>query len=105
MTQSCPVFEGVAPETPKLWIARGDFEPVMKNEQEVVRSRLQPAEITFEDDVPTENISKYFGGKLENVQQRVPSAFELGQVPFLLSDPLVQSPGGIDVNLATKPVL
>ena len=75
MTQSCPVFAGVSSETPKFWSARGDLEPAMANEQEVARPLLQPAKFVFEDDVPTENIPKYFGEKLENVQQRVPSAF------------------------------
>jgi hypothetical protein len=102
---SRPVLEGVAPETPKLWGARGDLGPVMANEEEVMGSLLQPAKFTLEGDIPTENIAKYFGWELGNVQQRVPSAFELDQGPLMLSDLFIQNQYGFDVDLAaTLPV-
>ena len=86
-----PVFEGVTPETPKLWGTRGDLEPMMTNEEKVVRFFLQPVKIIPEGDIPKENLAKHFGWELENVQQRVSSAFEICDDRLMLSDLFVQS--------------
>jgi len=84
-----PVLEVVTPEAPKLRSTRGDLEPVMANEQEVVGFFLQPVKVVLQGDVPTEYLAKDFGGELENVQQRVPSAFELDKDLLVLSNLLV----------------
>jgi hypothetical protein len=33
---SRPLFQRVAPETPKLWSVRGDLEPMVTNEEEII---------------------------------------------------------------------
>jgi len=35
-----PVLQSVSPETPKFWGSRRDFEPVVANEEEIVRALL-----------------------------------------------------------------
>jgi len=101
---ACPFYRGVAPETPNLVGAQGDLVPVMTNEQEVVRSSHQPVEVVLESDIAAEDVAKDFGRECGDVQQGVPSAFELYHDPLVLSDLLLQSSDGFDVNLATPPV-
>ena len=57
---SRPIFQAVSPKPPKVWSARGDLKPVMADEEEVVRFLLQCAEFSFDGDVSTEDVSKYF---------------------------------------------
>ena len=84
---------------------RGDLEPVVANEQEIAGSLLQLVEVALEHDIPMENLAKDFGWELGNVQQRISSAFKLDYGPLMLPDLLIQGPYGIDVGLATQPVL
>ena len=95
-----PILQIVAPATPNLGGTRGDLEPMMADEEEVIGSLLDPVEDSLGGDDPTENIPEYFGRKRGYVQQRVPSAFELDYSPLVLCDLLLQSPYGPDVDLA-----
>ena len=56
---SLPMFQTVAPTTPKLGGARGDFEQMVTDEEEVVRSLLQPTKSRLEDVILVENVPKY----------------------------------------------
>ena len=61
---SPPFLEGVSPETPNLWSARCNFEPVVANEEEVVRPFLKPGEqwaAWVPNEGPSEYVSKDFG--------------------------------------------
>jgi len=51
-----------------------------------------------------ENFAKYSGWGFGNVQRRVPSAFELDYDVLVLSDLVIQSAYGIDVDLAIHSV-
>jgi len=62
-----PIRQGATPETPNFGGAQGDLGPVMANEQEVARSFSQTAEIVLEGDVPSEDITEYFGWEFRNV--------------------------------------
>ena len=99
---SCPIFQVITPETPNLWGARGDLEPVMAHQEEVVRSLLQPSKICLAGDIPTENFPEYFGRKSGHVQKRVPSAFEFDDCHLVPPDLLLQSPYRHDINFATQ---
>ena len=77
VTPACPFRWGLAPETPNLWGAQSDLEPMVANEQEIARPFLQFVEVALERDVPTEDVAKDFGRECGDIQQRVPSAFEL----------------------------
>ena len=101
---SSPILRGIAPETPNLWSPRGDLEPMMANEEEVVRSLIQPVKIPIEGDIPGKDTTKYFGWEFGNVQKRVPGVFELGDGLLVLSDLIIQSAYGIDVGLAVHSV-
>ena len=60
---SLPVFQTVTPEAPELREAAGDFEPVVTNEEEVVRALLYPGELGVTElrrDVETEDVSEDF---------------------------------------------
>ena len=92
-----PIPGSVAPVTPKFRSPRGDFEPVVADEEEVVRSPIQSSEIMLGGDVPVENIAKNLGWELGNVQKRVPGAFELDDSLLMLSDLFLQSAYGIGV--------
>jgi len=39
------VLQGVSPETPEFWGAGCDLEPMVANEEEIVRTLLQPSEM------------------------------------------------------------
>ena len=56
-----PLFERVAPETPKVWGVGGDLKPMVTNEEEIVRALLQPAKVSCWGHVPTKDIPKYLG--------------------------------------------
>jgi hypothetical protein len=56
---TCPIFNRIASEAPKLRGARGDLKPMVADEEEVVRSRRQPVKVSTRNDVPTENTPKY----------------------------------------------
>jgi hypothetical protein len=100
---SRPILESTPPETPNFWSARGHLEPVMANEQEVVRSFLQLVEVAREHDIPLKDVAEHFGRELVNVQQRVPSAFEVAQGFLVFLDLLVQSADPVDVSFAVQP--
>ena len=51
-----------------------------------------------------EDLAEYFGWEFMNVQQRVPSAFELRDGYLVFSYLLIQSPYGFDIDLAAQPV-
>jgi len=87
---SGPVLRSISPETPKLWGGRGDCEPVVANEEEVVRLFLEPIEITLGGDVPLEDTAEHFGWEFRNVQQRVSGAFEPRDSRLVLPDLLIQ---------------
>ena len=86
----------------------------MANELEIMGVFLQSAKIALGGSPPTENVPKYFRWELRDVQQRVPSAFELDHGllmfpyllfqspygPLVLPDLLVQSSYGIYADLA-----
>jgi hypothetical protein len=60
---SLPVFQTVTPEAPELRETVGDFEPVVTNEEEVVRVLLYSGELgvtEFCSDVETEDVPKDF---------------------------------------------
>ena len=101
---ACPIHRGIAPETPNFGGAQGNLEPVMADEQEVARSFLQPVEVVPEGDITPEDIAQHFGWELGNVQQTVPSAFELDDDPLVLSDLLLQISDGFDVDLAAETI-
>ena len=98
---SRPILQVITPETPNLWGARSDLEPVMANQEEVVRSLLQPFKIHLAGDTPTEKFPEYFGRKSGHVQKRVPSAFEFDDCHLVLPDLLLQSPYRRDIDFAT----
>ena len=62
------VFQVVAPKSPKLQGAQSHLEPVVANEEEVIRSFLQPAERFLERDIPTENVPEYLGWECVHIQ-------------------------------------
>ena len=64
-----PVLGDVTPKTPKFWSTRGDLEPMVTDEQEVVGLLTQPIKVILEGDVPMENLAEDFGWELGNVQQ------------------------------------
>ena len=74
-----PILQIVAPTAPKLGSARGDLVPMVTYEKEVVRSLLQTAKGRLEDDIPMENVPRYFGWERGYVQQRVSNAFEVNR--------------------------
>ena len=96
-----PILQVITPETSNLWGARGDLEPVMANQEEVVRSLLQPFKGCLAGDTPTENFPEYFGWKSGHVQKRVPSAFEFNDCHLVPLDLLLQSPYRPDIDFAT----
>ena len=67
-----PVLERVSPETPKFRGVGCNFEPVVANEDEIVRALLQPFEAMLPnealDEYLSEDFGRYAGG---NVQQRI----------------------------------
>ena len=69
----------------------------MVNEEEVTQALQQPTKVSGRNDVPTEDVSGYLGW--EDVQQRVPTAFELGDRPLVVMNLLLQRPDGIEVDL------
>lgn len=53
-------------------------------------------------EAPSEDVSQYFGGHARRyVQQRIPGALELDNVPLALCDLFIQGPNRVDVCLAT----
>ena len=58
---SCPLFQGIAPEAPKLRNMRGDFGPIVVNEEEIVAALWQSAEVRATSiRVPTEDDPENF---------------------------------------------
>ena len=43
--RSCPLFQGIAREAPKLQSVGGDFEPIVTNEEEIVGAFWQSAKV------------------------------------------------------------
>ena len=84
-----PVLQSVSAVCPKFGHARCDLEPMMTNEEEVVRALGERLEMQFRvwiwtgpDEDPGKNIPKDFWGDAGgDVQQRISSAFELDDVP------------------------
>jgi len=75
--------------------------------QRAVGSLFQPAEVVLSGDLPMKNIAERFGWEsIGDIQRRVPSSvFEPDDGPLTFPDLFVQSPCGVDVDLATRPVL
>ena len=67
MAESSPILRGVTPETPNFRSPRGDLEPMMANEEEVVRSLIQLVKAALEGDVPMKNIAEDFRWELGHV--------------------------------------
>ena len=67
MAPSSPILRSVSPETPKLRSVRRDLESMVANEEEVVRSLIQPIKVALEGDIPMKNIAKDFGWELGHV--------------------------------------
>ena len=88
---SSPILRGITPETPNFRSLRSDFEPMVANKEEVVRSLIKSIEIALEGDVPMEKFAKDFGWDLGNAQKRVARAFEPDDNSLVLSDLLLQS--------------
>ena len=60
-----PLFQRITPETPKLRSVRGDLEPMVTNEEEIVSALQQCTkgeEVFVQDDVPTKDGPENFGG-------------------------------------------
>ena len=53
-----PLLQSVTPKRPKFRGARGDLEPVVANEEEVVRAILHPEKVPSRDGVPTKYVAK-----------------------------------------------
>jgi len=103
-----PMVQSVSPETPKFWGSRSDLEPVVTNEEEIIRALLKPfGEPTIHmahlpDKPISEYVPQYFGRYAGgDVQQRVSGAFELDYVPFALFNLFLQDSYRVDVGLAT----
>ena len=95
-----PILYRVAPEAPKLRSTRRDLEPVMANEEEVVRVLRQPAKVSIRNNVPSEDVPKDLGWEeSRNVQQRVSGAFEMDYGLLVFFDLLIQRSYGIEVDL------
>jgi hypothetical protein len=95
-----PILNRISPETPKPRGGRGDLEPMVADEEEVVRGLRQPAKVSIRNDVPSENGSKYLGREeSRHVQQGVSSAFEFDDGPLVFLNLLFQRPDGIEVDL------
>jgi len=77
---------------------------MMANEEEVAGSLPKPAKVTLEGGVPTKDIAEQFGWEFGDVQQRIPSAFELHNGRLVFSDLLLQSQYGLLLGLAIWPV-
>jgi hypothetical protein len=91
------------PEAPEFWSAQGDLEPVVANEQDIVRSTNS----IIEHGVQMENFAKEFVRELVNFQWQVLGAFESdhGLNPDLsLPGLFVDIPGWIDIDFTTQPV-
>ena len=95
-----PISQVIAPKTPQLWGARGDLEPVVADEQEIVRSLFRSSEICLEGGVPAEDVPEYFRWKSGHVQQRVTSTFEFDDCRLVLLDLLLQRSYRFDVGFA-----
>ena len=75
---------------------------MVTNEEEVIRALPQPAKIAYWGDVPSKDVTKDFRRNADGyVQQRVSSAFEVGDVSGALLDLLFQRQYGIDVDFWT----
>ena len=99
-----PVLEVVAPEGPKLGSPRGNLEPVMRNEEEIVRVFRHIIKGFFDRGVPTENVAEYFWWERRYVQKRVASAFEFDYRVFVLFDLFLQGSDGTNVGLTVHSV-
>ena len=87
MVPFLPVLQSVAAVGPKLRSVGCDLEPMMANEEEVVRTLGKPIEMqlgvriwAWPNEDPGKDISKDFWRDTGDVQQRVSSAFELDDV-------------------------
>ena len=56
-----PLHRSVAQKGPKLWGGGGNLEPVVTNEEEVVRTLPQPVKIFPSGDVPAKDVPEDFG--------------------------------------------
>lgn len=88
-----PFHQGVSPETPKLRSARSDLEPMVANEEEVVRVRMEAIEVrigryphapALDEDVGKDAFKDFGRHAHGYVQQRIPGAFELDYVTLAL---------------------
>jgi hypothetical protein len=61
---SRPLFQGVTPESPQFRSVRGDFEPMVANEGEIVGALPQPAVwgTSTRNEAPTKDGPENFGG-------------------------------------------
>ena len=88
-----PVLERVSPETPKFRSVGCDLEPVVANEEEIVRALPKALEVRRPNEDSGEYVTKDFGRHAGGyVQQRVSVTLELDHVPVALFDPLLQGP-------------
>ena len=87
---------------------RGDLEPMVADEEEVIRALLQSAElwkISTRNDVPTKDRPEDFWGYASGyVQQRVSGSFELEHISSPFLDLFLQFAYGVDVDLMTHAV-
>jgi len=104
---SLPIPQRVPPEAPEFWGERCNLEPVVTNEEEVVRALLQLLDVprarrmASPNEAPNEYTPEDFGGYVCGyVQQRIPGAFELDYVSSALFDLSLQGAYRVDVVLA-----
>jgi hypothetical protein len=90
---SLPVFQTVTPETPELRGATGDFEPVVTDEEEVVRALSYSGKVVATEvwhDVQMEDVPEDFRRYARDVQRGVSRPFESDKLRRYFFDPFIQ---------------